>query len=205
MASIRKEIRLSRPVRLLAAACLCLFGAFAGCPAPATGYQTYTLEEGVGHLSFEHPARYGIKTVQLTEDESYTMVDAYGPVNREDRSRPRLWVTVTRANPGPPDAGAFLQSALDVAVSLPDFRFVERSPVTVDGATGEQVVYANTMFRSDYETRVLRLKPVTVLNRQVFVAHGESVWSISITVKESIAAAEMAEFERLLASFKFLN
>ncbi len=175
-------------------------------PGPASGYYSYTLTEGPGHLYFEHAARVPVKTVSFTEDKNYVMVDLYGRYAPEHHTRTRMWITVTRNPSGEaPNPGLFLDSALGVAETLPGFRYIDYSSLTVDGVQAEQIVYSNTTYRSDYETKILHLEPFTVVTRQIFLAHGEAIWSFAITASETIADTEMAEFEHLLATFKFLD
>jgi hypothetical protein len=139
------------------------------------------------------------------EDGSYAMVDMYGPVDKEERIRTRMWVTVTRSPGTTPDARLFLESALGVASSLADYRLIDRSYVIVDGVQAEQIEYANTQYRTDYETKVLNLAPVTIITRQVYLSHGETLFTISISASQKVAEAEMPDFEHVLGTFKFLD
>lgn len=177
-----------------------------GCGSPSpTGYRTYTLLEGAGHFSFEYPARIPVKTVHLGEDGNFTMVDLFGPVSPKDGTRTRVWITATRSPGMPPDFPLYLESALGVAESLSGYRFIDRSNLVVAGETAEQISYANMLHRSDYETRVLRLSPYTVINRHIYLTHGDAVWTISITATADVFDIELTDFERLLASFSFLG
>jgi len=200
------------PVRFAACglpAFICFFlglTAVTGCASPApTGFQPYVLDQGAGHLSFEYPSRIPVKTVQVAEDGNYTMLELSGPVYAVDRTRTRTWITVTRSPGVAPDAQLYLNSAQGVAETLPGYRFIERSKTEVSGEPAEQIIYANTLSRNDYETRVLRLQPATVINRQIYLTHGDAVWTISITASEAFYETETPDFEHLLSTFKFLN
>ncbi len=178
----------------------------AGCSPPLpTGYHTYTLGEGVGHFSFEYPAWIPVKTVTFGEDGNYTAVDMLGPFSSSDRTRTRIWVTVTRDPKEPVNVQKYFDDAFRIAESLSNYRFIDRSDLTVAGKPAEQMVYANLLHRSDYETRVLHLESYTVINRMVYLKHADAVWTISMTASEAAYPAELPGFEHLLSTFAFLN
>jgi len=177
-----------------------------GCTSPSpAGYRTYSLEEGAGHLSFKHPSRIPVKTVQLGEDGNYTMIDLAGPISQTDRTRTRIWITITNNPDSPPDIQLYLQSGLGVAESLTDYRFMDRSKLTVAGEAAEQIIYTNTVHRSDYESRMLHLKPFAVINRQIYLMHGNTLWTISLTASERAYYDELPDFDHMLATFTFLD
>ena len=174
------------------------------CGGPAfTGYQTYTLEEGVGHMSIEYPSHFRVTLVQLLKEENYTMVDIYGPMNRKVRARTRLWVTVTRTQVL--DAGAALAESLLVARSLSGYRFIEQKIITVDGFEAEQVVYFYYAARSDYETRLLKLTPAPTVARYVFFVNNGVSWTVAMTSYETTAEADGVYFQHLLETLQVLN
>ena len=190
----------------LFAASVVLAFLFSGCSTPlATGYQTYTITEGAGYMSFEYPARIPPKTVQLAEDSSYTMIDLYGPVMPQDRTRTRIWVTVTRDASQAATAALHLQSALGIAETLAGYSFIDRSFLTLGGEQAEQIVYANVLSRTDYEIRVLHLSPVTMFNRQIFLSHNGAVWTISMTASEQNFDSDTPDFGHLINTFEFLD
>jgi hypothetical protein len=175
------------------------------CKSPhPVGYQTYILTEGKEHFSFEYPAHIPIRTVQFSEDGNYIMVDMSGPVSSKDRTSTRIWVTATHTTGTTPNAGLFFQSGLGVAETLEGYRSIERSKIIVAGQEAEQMIYANTLHRSDYETRILHLSPYTAVNRQIYLTHGDAVWTISMTTNEPAYEYELSDFEHILATFTFL-
>ena len=195
-------LRECRPLLVLTIALLLV----AGCtPSPPTGYLTYRLTESAGYLSFEYPAWIPVKTVQFTDDGYYSAIDMLGPVSPADRTRTRIWVTITCDPNNPPNVLLYFESAITVAESLSGYRFIDRSDLTVAGESAKQIVYANILHRSDYETRVLHLEPYTVINRQIYLMHGKAVWTISMTASEETYASELPGFEHLLATFVFLD
>jgi hypothetical protein len=176
------------------------------CSTPlATGYQVYSITEGAGYMSFEYPARIPPKTVQIADDGSYTMIDLYGPVMPQDRTRTRIWVTVTKNSDQANTAGVHLQSALGIAETLAGYSFIDRSFLTLGSEQAEQIVYANVLGRTDFEIKVLHLSPVTMINRQIFLTHDGAVWTISMTASEQSYDSNTPGFNHLISTFKFLD
>jgi hypothetical protein len=169
------------------------------------GEQAYSLTKGIGHLSLEHPVRLPVKTVQFSEDGNFTEIDIYGRYDPWNHTRTRIWVTITRDQMGALTPEPFLEGALGTATSLPGFRLIDRSPATVDGIIGEQITYSNTMYRTDYETKVLHFHPYTSVSRQIFLVRDGSLWMISFAANEIVANTEIVNFQQVLASFKFLD
>ncbi len=174
------------------------------CGTPTfTGYRTYTLEEGVGHMSIEYPSHFNVTLVQLLKEENYTMVDIYGPMNRKVRARTRIWVTVSLTQTQ--DAGAALAEAMLVARTLSGYRFIEQGKLVIDGFEAEQVSYFYYATRTDYETRLLRLSPAPMVARYAFFVNNGVGWTVAMTSYETTAATDAAYYENLLNTLMVLN
>jgi hypothetical protein len=174
------------------------------CGAPTfTGYRTYTLEEGVGHMSIEYPSHFNVTLVQLLKEENYTMVDIYGPMDRRVRARTRVWVTVSITQVQ--DAGAALAASMLVARSLSGYRFIEQEKLVIDGFEAEQVAYFYYAGRTDYETKLLKLSPTPTVARYAFFVNNGVGWTVAMTSYETTADTDAVYFAHLLETLMVLN
>ncbi len=193
--------------RLIPALLLCLLLALAGCRGNSqpTGYRVYTLTEGVGHVTFEYPARFTLASEQVLKDVGYTMVDLESPMSKKDRTRTRLWTTATQSPVGLGPAHSYLEACVATASTLPGYRFIETTALTIDGNPAEEVAYFYYAPRTDFESQMLNLEPVPTITRQVFFTHGDCAWVIGMTSNENTAQADLVDFEHLVATYRVLN
>ncbi len=175
------------------------------CGAPiATGYRTYSLtDQGIAHLSFEYPADFNVRLVQLYDDTGYERIDIDGPFSRKLRSRATIWVVVQRKAAGTTLADR-VQNAIDIASPLPGYRLIEKSSASVNGIAAEQFIYFYINPRSDYESRIIGLEPLPLITREVFFISGGLYWTLAMSTHESSVEADTPGFEHLIQTLAIL-
>ncbi len=177
-----------------------------GCGAPplATGYRTYSLtDQGIAHLSFEYPASFNVRQVQLYDENGYERMDLDGPYSRATRSRTSMWVVAQRYT-NPISIGDMLGSAQAVASSLDSYQLLDRSTYYFNGITAEQFSYFYFASRTDYEKKILGFTPAPTVARQVFFIYGGLNWTVAVTGDQATAEADAPLFEHLLATLTML-
>ncbi|RJO62916.1 MAG: hypothetical protein C4542_01415 [Dehalococcoidia bacterium] len=197
-----KSIRFLKPLVLLSLAGLSIL---ASCSPPIpTGYKTYSLpDKGIAHLSFEYPAAFYVRLVQLLDDTGFERMDIDGPYSRQNRDRTTMWVAAQRY-PTPTTVGDMIQNAISAASGLSGYRQIERSTTNVNGMPAEQHTYFFYSTRSDYEIKVLGLKPSPMVTREVFFTYNGLQWTVGVSADERTVDADTPGFEHLLQTLTML-
>jgi len=178
---------------------------FASCNQPApTGYKTYSLpDKGIAHLSFEYPAAFYVRLVQLLDDTGFERMDIDGPYSQQNRDRTTMWVVAQRY-PISIAIDNIIQNSISAASGLSGYRQIDRSTTNVNGLTAEQHIYFFYSTRSDYDIKVLGLKPSPMVTREVFFTYNGLQWTVGMSADERIVDAETAGFEHLLQTLTML-
>jgi hypothetical protein len=177
----------------------------ASCNQPvATGYRTYSLpDKGVAHLSFEYPAAFYVRLVQLFDETGFERMDIDGPYSRQNRNRTTMWV-VTQRYSTPIPVGDLIHNSISAASGLSGYKQIDRSTTNVNGITAEQHIYFYYTTRSDYEIKVLGLKPSPMVTREVLFTYNGLQWTVAMSADESTVDADTPGFEHLLQTLTML-
>ncbi len=169
-----------------------------------TGFRTYSLpDKGIAHLSFDYPASFNVRQVELYDDTGYERMDIDGPFSRTTRGRTTMWVVAQRYST-PLTIADLVQNAVSVAQGLPGYALKDRSTISLNGITAEQYIYFYYSARTDYEKKVLGFTPAPTVTREVFFSYGDLEWTIGMTADENSAATDTTGFEHLLNSLVML-
>jgi hypothetical protein len=193
---MNKNLRILVVMAMLAA----FVGMSLSCDSSSTGYKTFSLEKGIGHFSFEYPARYKVEITEVRTDLQYTHVTFSSPFSKELRDSTFITVFVAPPDDASPNSEALLEKSLASAEVLDDFRFVERFSLTVAGVQGQEVVYSYGRLVSNYEN-----VRIPEFMREVYFDRGGLIWSVSMRSNQSMAEADEADFEHVLQTFKILE
>jgi hypothetical protein len=199
---MQKTLRISN---LLLVFILGSMSIFASCNQPIhTGYRTYSLpDKGIAHLSFEYPAAFNIRLVQLFDDTGFERMDIDGPYSRQYHDRTTLWVEAQRYTSAI-TVDDLIQKSIGTDSGLPGYKQISRSTSSVNGLTAEQYVYSFYSTRSDYEIKVLGLTPSPMVTREVFFTYNGLQWTVGMSSDERTADADTTGFEHLLQSLTLL-
>ncbi|MGA3094253.1 MAG: hypothetical protein ABSD79_02565 [Dehalococcoidales bacterium] len=178
---------------------------FASCNHPTpTGYRTYSLpDKGIAHLSFEYPAAFNVSLVQLFDDTGFERMDSDGPYSRQYHDRTTMWVVAQRY-PSTITVDNLIQNSISTDSGLPGYKQIDRSTTNVNGLTAEQYVYFFYATRSDYENRVIGLKPSPMIIREVFFTYSGLQWTVGMSADERTVDADTTGFEHLLQTLTML-
>ena len=178
---------------------------FASCNQPTpTGYRTYSLpDKGIAHLSFEYPAAFNVRLVQLFDDTGFERMDIDGQYSRQNHDRTTMWVVAQRYSYAI-TVDDLIQNSISTDSGLPGYKQINRSTTNVNGLTAEQYVYFFYSTRSDYETKVLGLTPSPVVTREVFFTYNGLQWTVGMSADERTVDADTTGFEHLLQTLTML-
>jgi len=169
-----------------------------------TGYRTYSLpDKGISHLSFEYPASFNVRQVELYDDTGYERMDIDGPFSRTTRDRITIWVVAQRYST-PITIADLVQNSVGVAQGLSGYVQKDRSTISFNGITAEQYAYFYYSTRTDYETKILGFTPAPTVTREVFFSYANLDWTIGMTADENSASSDTPGFEHLLNSLVML-
>ena len=185
----------------------------AGCSA---GYRLLTIDEGIAHFSFEYPADLNEVDISRYNLDIYVSAYLIRSVVKDGWWDKSLFVAAEK----PPvlgyedahDAGTFLVEYINKLKD--DFKIVqvrERTPVTIGGIQGEQVVYS-------YDERSMRMplpdaplkghpggSSLIWINRAIFFDHDGLVWFIRMSSIEEEAEKTKLDFEQFIDTFEILD
>ena len=175
------------------------------CDQPmATGYRTYALpDKGMAHLSFEYPAAFNVRQVQLFDDSGIERIDLDGPYSRKYRDRTTMWVVAQRFDASI-TIGDMIQAAMSVTGGLSGYRLIDRSTTNVNGITAEQFSYFYYASRTEYEKNILGFEPAPTVTRQVYFSYNNLQWTVAMTADENTVEADTPGFEHFLQTLTML-
>ncbi len=188
----------------LAAAILLITALLSVISCERSGYETFTLERGIGHFSVEYPASYDIAKVEVRNDEEhiYTHVAFISPYLKKEQVYTTIHFQVDTKSDNFPNAEAMLEFLLSFHEKWEDFKLLDRGSITVNGIQAQQIVYSYTSFP---ELVYHKDTKVSVTVREVYFDYGGLIWEISISSNTSTAEAANVHFEHILQTFKILN
>jgi len=169
-------------------------------------YKIFVLHDGLAGCSFEYSSRYFFPIVSRYDE--FTSV--FGSTRRNESDWPiksSFGVDVMRRSNYFTDYRALLEDRLKFSqggLKEDEFNIISRSPVVIDGAGGEQVIYnyVNYLYTTSH------FSPSGQESRTAFEAYfenGEFLWEISVNAQTVYKDQARADFERLIQSFRFLN
>lgn len=174
---------------------------FTGC----SGYTRFTLREGDAHFTFEYPKDYDEKYVSIVS--IFTRMTFCRSLLEEDWIDSWFRVRVSKVGwwSSYPDAKATLEAdILWSADTFEDYQILERSPVSVAGVEGEQVISSYTAEHDDPHADYFMKEGLTV-NRDIYFDHNGFIWEITMMSIEEMAEADEAVWEHILKTFKILD
>ena len=199
MAKMEAYFKTAVPILLVM---LLLASVMSGC----SRNRKYTLYNGAVRFSLEYPPSY--LPPNADTDQSENPVGLRFDLRHPEQDPMRdayIWVDVIRTSGITPDYIADLE--FDLVVAQADqlegqFQLVERSPITVDGAQGEQAVY-RYMWRTvvDGSPKLNIGTPATTY--AAYFEHNGFVWSIGVKSTADRADEAKADFELMVRSFRF--
>jgi hypothetical protein len=176
-----------------------------GCSSNA--FETFTLEEGIGHFTFEYPERYEVEKVETRSDLGYTHVILSGSVSNPEKGGidyTFIGVFIEETSAYFPSAEVTLETSLaEASQHLPDYQLLEQSTLSVAGVEGQQIVYYYD--RGVYYPEEPVQEPIPTVMRKVYFDHSGLIWSISIRSNQAAAETAQADFEHLLETFQILG
>jgi len=189
-------------VNLLIPIMIVSFATMMGCNSTdTTGFSKFTVTEGLSHFSFEYPAFYRTPYVDRALEPNSTEVKTGGVIQPGVRGIESLHIEIFQVSDSFPDAKAMLDSSLSRSEEHQDFELLERSPITIDGVEGEQIVYSYYGFHATMESEA----ETGTAYKAYFDCKG-LIWRIVMLVDE-YAQAERAEadFDHVIETFRFLD
>ncbi len=169
-----------------------------------SGYETFTLERGIGHFSVEYPASYDIARVEVRNDEEhiYTSVAFISPYLKKKQVYNAISIFVDTKSDSFPNAEAAMEFSLSSHEKWEDFKLLDRGSITVNGIQAQQIIYSYTVLR---DPMYFKDTQVSATEREVYFDYGGLIWEISISSNTSTAEAANVHFEHILQTFKILN
>ncbi len=166
-------------------------------------YQTFTIKRGIAHFSFEYPARYGGKQVEVRNDpeSKYTSVGlSWGPPER-------LWrasnIDIFVQGHDSANAEADLERLLSIESNMLDFKLIQRYSVTVSGVEGYGIYYSKTEPPGGgYGPPGV---PRPYISRAICFDYGGLIWSIWFQYDEATKDLGEAAYEHVIKTFKILE
>ncbi len=197
MAKIEVYRRIGVPLLLVM---LLLASAASGC----SSYSKYTLRNGAVKFSLEYPPSYLTPREYIDQSENPVGLGFDLRHSEEDPMRDAyIWVGVITPGEIFPDYRTSMEFDLRMDLSDQLAGLVERSPITVDSARGEQVVYPYTWLRVIEGST--ELNKTAAITYAAYFEHNGFLWGIGVKSTAGRADEAKADFEHIVQSFRFLD
>ena len=171
-----------------------------GC-TQTTGYKELIVSEDMASFSFEYPAFYDEPYVSTPIETQSIEVDAGGLIQPRVSGAEFLFITVLPVSDSFPNAKTMLDYEFSLIEGLPDFQLLERSPVTIAGSQGEQVIYSYYGYHTTWESPA-----ETGTAYDAYFDSGGLIWIVELIADEYTAAERAkADFEHILETFQILD
>jgi len=171
-------------------------------------YRTFTLREGIAHLSFQYPSRYELDSVNLGNIYLGASTDIFfftAPLKAPDLHDAMIEIYVSNPYEKWSNSDESIASYLSFWSRDEGFQLMERSSVTVAGVQGTQIVYYRTSHLAEPTNPGIPMVRTPVIVRKVFFDYKNQIWRISVMGHESLADIINADFEHIVQTFKILN
>ncbi len=168
-------------------------------------YQTFTIKRGIAHFSFEYPARYGGKQVEVRNDpeSKYTNIGlSWSPPNL-------LWrasdISVFMQPTTSANAEVELEERLTLESKMSDFKPLERYPVTISGLQGYGATFSWISPPMGLGHGPPGGEPRPIISRLVYFDYDGLIWNIYIGYDEATKDLGEAAYEHVIKTFKILE
>lgn len=167
------------------------------------GFRKYSFEVDFAKCTFDVPIIFGPISVDNSTDNFATL---WGSSIKDNMYY--LAGSVSKVSSAYPDYKPLLEDQLTWAKQGQqenEFELLERSAITIDGETGEKIVYIYTVHHESIfkEGKVVIPEPTRWISCKAFFDKEDILWNIEISaVIEKQTDAE-ATFQRILNTFEF--
>jgi hypothetical protein len=195
---MKKEITLK--AGLITLSILVILSFNMGC----SGFRGYTFHNQFADCSFEYPSSYNLPS---TDDSSEDSIYAFSSLKQSHAPNDAYFIIdISEVSDSFPNTSVLLDFDLNIAQqgqSYNKFYLLERTPITVAGAQGEQAVYSYLRISDTYHTGEIEYIPA-ISYRAYFEKNGNLLEIIVDSIIERAEQSKM-DFEHLINTFKFLD
>ena len=166
----------------------------------STGYQTFSIKEGIQGFDFEYPAEYGIIRIDMTNvsDSQYTNVGFSATYNG---AVSEIYIYIWPTSVGMETAAATLNTLLDNAAGvLSDFTLNKQTTVTVNGQSAQAAAFSAVQTDSTSSA-----PPGPGYYRITCFVHSGLIVEIDMTCDLSLKDATQGVYDHLLQTFALLD
>jgi hypothetical protein len=173
-----------------------------------SGYAKTSFRELGVRFGFEYPLSYGKPEVDRTGLPHLVTVGILPLAQNTEwyPLDPIITITLLNSKYYGTDVSSSLEGRLtEYKAGFPylDFRLLARSPVTIDGAYGEEIVFSHTWTPNMYEGQKGESHPLN--GRNVYFYSDGVIWEFSLASSFGTAEKANADFEHILQTFKILD
>jgi len=223
-ALIRRHMKriLNHQLVVFTSICVAVILLLLGCNSSSDGYKQITVNNELGHYSFEYPSHYKRNFVDNFDFKvPYATLVLEGPVKSEEaevfdpntgeiktvvgkRGTSVIYIGVSNYKVyfgESYSATDKIEGVLEDMAKWANFKLLERSPLTVSGVEGEMIVYL-----------VDKLMPIPVEDgknllyvRAVYFDYQNLTWEIEAKCNQDIQEQVKADFDHIIQTFKILE
>jgi hypothetical protein len=166
-------------------------------------YHTLNIDKGVARFSFEYPSSYEIDKIEVLDDTQHKITSTVlsGPRNsllKKYEGPTTVFVSAHPASDEVPNVKAAVDRDISLLRNYPDYQLVDRFPVIVGGAEGEEAVHSFTV--PDYLPN--RGANYPKVNRIVHFENSGTLFRVDMLSSPLNAEADKNDFDYLLNTFK---
>ena len=176
----------------------------AGCESSSDGYKELCVDKGIAHFSFEYPANWKVKDIEI-EDNYIDILIAAPYLVREDKDnkyiRSTIWsFFIMMPNGEHPDAKTVANNELIFWKERFDAKILEFSTIELYGVIADKFVISyGAAVEYPWE------EPEPTIHKEIYLDHDGLIWNIAAISNQEVVDKDDIHFLHMLETFKFLD
>ncbi len=161
-----------------------------------------TVKQGIAKYSLEFSINYEVVSVDIRK--TYTSITLDGPEVGENHDHTFISIYARILGDGESGYQSIQEEFLNMENNQPDFRILERFPVTIAGESGEELAYYY-FWRPPVNLELQGEQPKPVIVRRSIFTHDNLFYRIQLNSIESYADTDKVDFEHVVQTFKIID
>ncbi|GEM_PF-3398979 len=166
-------------------------------------FNTFILDRGISHFSFEYPSYYEINMISAENNltHKYTYITMTGPRNsllKKWEASTSILIMISLVSIDQPNVKTAVDRDISSNVTVPDFVLISRTPTSIAGMEGEEAIYSFTASDS------IRGLSYPKVRREIFFEGNGLLYEMIIVSSPLNVESDNIDFDHILNTFRVL-
>ena len=177
-----------------------------------SGYRKFTFSNAFEDCFFEYPSSYHVISIDRAKDGSTIASVFFALWQTKTPQDIHIYITVRKTSNVFANYLELLEYSIGIAQrgqSNDEFNIVERTPLIIDGISGEKIIYYHAIHNPDTygitNGEITIIEPYPAIEYEAYFEKDRFLWTVKIHSVLDKSEQAKADFQHILQYFRFLN